>query len=110
MCFGEMAKKLDKAYDTGDFFEDLKKRSWRSLNSYTHGGMLQIGRRYTKNQLLNNYSDKEIYEMSTSVTTVVLVMISVFLKKHGHADLGQKIDALVETYGPAADRKKVETK
>lgn len=101
--FGGIAKALDAAYNTGDFFENLKTRSWKALNSYTHGGMLQIGRRYTKHDLVNNYAEGEIYEMCSAVTTVVLVMISVFLKKHGHGDLGSEIDKLVETYGPVAD-------
>jgi len=108
--FAEIAKALDCAYGTGDFFQDLKTRSWKALNSYTHGGMLQIGRRYTKHELVNNYSEGEIYEICSAVTTVVLVMISIFLKKHGHADLGEEIDALVETYGPVADGKKAVTK
>lgn len=108
--FGEIAKALDTAYNTGDFFENLKTRGWKALNSYTHGGMLQIGRRYTKHELVNNYAEGEIYELCSAVTTVVLVMISVFLKKHGHADLGTEIDALVEIYGPLADAKKAVTK
>jgi hypothetical protein len=43
--FGEIATALDGAYGTGDFFQDLKTRSWKALNSYAHDGMLQIGRR-----------------------------------------------------------------
>jgi hypothetical protein len=108
--FGEIAKALDTAYSTGDFFENLKTRSWKALNSYTHGGMLQIGRRYTKQELINNYSEQEIYEICSAVTTVVLVMISVFLKKHGHGGLGLEIDKLVETCGPVADGTKAVTK
>jgi hypothetical protein len=107
---GEIATALDGAYGTADFFQDLKTRSWKALNSYTHGGMLQIGRRYTKNELVNNYSDTEVYEICSAVTTVVLVIISVFLKKHGHGDLGLQIDKLAETYGPLADGPKINAK
>jgi hypothetical protein len=109
VTFGAMAASLDGAYGTEDFFQDLKTRSWKALNSYTHGGMLQIGRRFQKHEVLNSYNEGEIYEITTSVTTVVLVLISVFLKKHGHADSGKEIDALVETFGPVADGQK-ETK
>ncbi len=108
--FGDIAKKLDAAYGTGDFFENLKTRSWKALNSYTHGGMLQIGRRFTNNELVSNYSDAEIYEICSAVTTVVLVLVSVLLKKHGNRDLALEIDALVETYGPVADGKKTVAK
>jgi hypothetical protein len=106
LSFGKMAEALDKAYGTDDFFQDLKARGWGSLNSYTHGGMQQIGRRFVKNEVANNYSEGEIYEMTTSVTTMVLLAISCLLKKHGYTDSGDKIQALMETYGPLEDAKK----
>src|ERR1700722_907488 len=108
--FGDIAAALDKAYDTGDFFENFKKRAWKALNSYTHGGMQQIGRRFTKHEVLNNYTEGEIYEITTTAKTLVLVLLSLFLKKNGNADSGKEIDALVETFGPVADGKKSMTK
>lgn len=104
--FGEIATALDNAYETGDFFQDFKTRTWKHLNSYTHGGMHQIGRRFIKNEVANNYSDEEIYEITTTVTTIVLLAILSFLKRHGHVDSGDQIQALMETYGPVADGKK----
>lgn len=104
--FGAIAVALDNAYDSGDFFEDFKTRTWKHLNSYTHGGMLQIGRRFLKHAVANNYSEEEIFEMTTTVTTIVLLTISSLLKKHGHVDSGDQIQVLVETYGPLVDAKK----
>jgi hypothetical protein len=104
--FGDIAMALDNAYGMGDFFQDFKTRAWKHLNSYTHGGMHQIGRRFLKNEVANNYSEDEIYEMTTSVTTIVLLAISIFLKKHGHAASGDEIQNLLETYGPVVDRRK----
>jgi hypothetical protein len=107
--FGQIATALDSAYGMGDFFQNFKARAWKHLNSYTHGGMHQIGRRFTKNEVANNYSDEELYEMTTSVTTIILLTISFFLKRHGHIDSGDKIQALLETYGPLVDGKKLTT-
>jgi hypothetical protein len=107
--FGDIATALDIAYSTGDFFHDFKTRAWKHLNSYTHGGMHQIGRRFVKQEIKNNYSDEEIYEMTTSVTTIVLLVIMSFLKTQGHADSGDQVQALMETYGPLADGKKQAT-
>lgn len=101
--FGEIAAALDKAYNMGDFFYDFKTRTWKHLNSYTHGGMQQIGRRFVQHEVANNYSEEEIYEMTTTVTTIVLLTISFFLKRHGHSEAGDEIQALLNTYGPAAD-------
>ncbi len=103
--FGDIATALDNAYGMRDFFQDFKTRTWKHLNSYTHGGMHQIGRRFVKDSVANNYSDEEIYEMTTSVTTIVLLAISFFLKRHGHADSGDQVQALLETYGSLVDGK-----
>jgi hypothetical protein len=106
LLFGEIAKALDDAYDQegmNDFFQDFKTRAWKHLNSYTHGGMHQIGRRFVKHEVVNNYSAEEIYETTTSVTTIVLLVISLFLQRHGHADSAYQIYALIGTYGPVAD-------
>jgi hypothetical protein len=105
VAFGEIATALDNEYDMGDFYQDLKTRSWKHLNSYTHGGMHQIGRRFVNGEVANNFSEKEIFELTTTVTTIVLLAISFFLKKHSHVDSSDLIQALLETYGPRADGK-----
>jgi hypothetical protein len=91
LTFRDIATALDTAYNMEDFFEDFKKRAWGDLNSYTHGGMQQIGRRFVQHEVVNNYSEGELYEMTTSVTTIILIAISFFLKKHGHAESGNKV-------------------
>jgi hypothetical protein len=106
LTFEEIAVALDNAYGMGDYFQDLKTRAWKILNSFTHGGMQQIGRRFIKHEVANNYSDEEKYEMTTTATTTVLLAISFFLKRHGYADSGNEVQALLETYGPVADGKK----
>jgi hypothetical protein len=103
LTFGEIAAALDAAYNMAGFFQELKDRTWRQLNSYTHGGMLQIGRRFTKNEVANNYSDDEIYEVTVTATTIILLTISFFLKRNGHADSRDTIQSFLETYGPLAD-------
>jgi hypothetical protein len=67
-------------------------------------------RRFVKHEVANNYTEEEIYEMTTTVTTIVLLAISFFLKKHGHVDSGNEIQALLETYGPVPDGRKAKTK
>ena len=85
------------------FFQDFKTRTWNHLNGYTHSGMQQIGRRFVRHEVVNNYTEEEIYQMTTTVTTIVLLTISFFLKRHGHLDSGNEIQVLLETYGPVAD-------
>jgi len=101
----QMAEAIDPAHNAGDFFQQFKKQVWKALNSYTHTGMLQLGRRFTKHEVVNSYGEGEIYEMTTVVTTCVLVVISRFLAKQGHPDDAKAIDLLIETYGPVETMK-----
>jgi len=68
--------------------------------------MHQIGRRFVKHEVATSYPEDEIYEMTTTVTTMVLILTSFFLKKQGPLDSGDEIHALLETYGPVADKKR----
>jgi hypothetical protein len=102
----QIAEAIDPAHNTDTFFQDFKKQAWKALNSYTHTGMLQIGRRFSGHEVVNSYTEAEIFEMTTTATTCVLVVISRFLAKQGHPDDAKAIDALLETYGPVADGQK----
>ena len=106
---GEIAAALDLAHDTGDFFQDFKKGAWNALNSYTHGGMLQLGRRFTKHDVANNYSERGIYGMTTTLTTCVLILISRFLARQGHASDAKEVDELLRTFGPWSEVEKETT-
>jgi hypothetical protein len=98
----ELADEIDAEYLGEGFFADLKKRSWNALCSYAHNGMLQLGRRFTGHLLKPAYSDGEIYEVTTSTTTVILALISKFLAVQNHVESSKATEQLVESYGPAA--------
>jgi hypothetical protein len=97
----ELACAIDAGYHAEDFFEDLKRCSWDALNSYTHTGMLQLGRRFREHNVEPSYTDAQIVEITTAVTTCVLLLVGKFLAVQNHADECRAAEALVETYGPA---------
>jgi hypothetical protein len=47
--------------------------------------------------------------LTTTVTRIVLLAISLFLKKHGHVESGDETQALIVTYGPVAEGTKAAT-
>ncbi len=105
LTFQKIAEALDPAHNTGNFFQGFKAQ-WRDLNSYTHGGMRQIERRFTKHEVANNYSDRVISNMTTLTTMCVVVLLSRFLAKQGYAADANAIGDLLETFGPWADAKR----
>ena len=104
----QLAEAIDKTYTAGTFFVDLLDRAWSALCSYTHTGVLQLGRRFTGNVIKPAYNDQEIIEVSTSATTFVLLLVGKFLAVSGYADECMEVEALISTYGAAALRGKRE--
>jgi hypothetical protein len=105
----QMAREIDQAYRAGDFFEDFKNRSWNALCSYTHTGLLQLGRRFTEHTTEPSYTDEEVVEISTSSTTSILLLAGKFLAVQGHDKDCIEVEQLTETYGPALERVKTES-
>jgi hypothetical protein len=97
---GTMAKAIDVAYGSGDAFSDLKKRSWDALNSYTHNGMLQLGRRFTKAEAKTSYTDAQKSEIMETVTTCILILVGSFLDQRGFVKERNEIDQVMTGYGP----------
>jgi hypothetical protein len=78
LTFGEMSAAIDATCGI-DFFSDFKKRSWNPLNSHTHTGILQIGRRFTGNALVPSYTDGEVTEMLRMSTIFILLLVRPYL-------------------------------
>lgn len=96
-----MAKEIDKAYGSGNSFDDLKKREWNALNSYTHNGMLQLGRRFTERELA--YTDAQRAEIMSAVTKCVLMLIALFLSRRGFVHECSEVEKLISSCGPMSE-------
>jgi hypothetical protein len=97
----EMADAIDTRTGLGKFFSDLKDRGWKPLNSYTHTGLLQLGRRFTGHKLEPSYKEEEVFQITTMAATCVLMLIRPFLAAYKHDQEAARIDKLGTTYGPA---------
>ncbi|HET9183497.1 MAG TPA: hypothetical protein VFP59_15280 [Candidatus Angelobacter sp.] len=100
----QMARAIDELHQAQGFFTDLKNRGWAGLCSYTHTGLLQLGRRFTDDNVGPSYRDGEIFEVTTTVTTCILLLVGRFLIVQNHGDDSREVEALNRTYGPVAQR------
>jgi len=98
----QMADAIDDKYRAEGFFVDLRQRAWPHLCSYAHTGMLQLGRRFTDHALIPRYSDGEIVEITTSITTCILTMTSKFLAQLNLGSEALVAEQLIGTFGRAA--------
>ena len=75
-----MTTTIDKEYNTDNFFKILKSKSWKHMNSYTHSGNLQLGRRFTDDYIQPNYSNEEILEVLNNIDTLLSLFETGFFK------------------------------
>lgn len=107
MNMTSMATAIDAATgcdpnDTQRFsFTDLKNRGWKALCSYTHGGLLQLDRRFWSHKGEPGYSEDEFVEITTTCTTCVMLLVGTFLKSQGRGAESQAVEALIigDAYG-----------
>lgn len=102
LTMAQMADAIDDKYRAEGFFTDLKKRAWPALNSYTHTGMLQLGRRFTGHKVQPSYRDSEIMAVTTTMTTCILLLASKFLAVQNYPEDSREMERLLGTYGAAA--------
>ena len=76
----DMTILIDKEYNTDNFFNELKSKSWKHMNSYTHSGDLQLGRRFTNDYIKPNYSNEEILEVLNNIDTLLSLFKIGFFK------------------------------
>jgi hypothetical protein len=95
LSFGAMSAAIDKVCGI-DFFKPFKVKSWEALNSYTHTGILQLGRRFTGDRLEPSYKDGELIEVVHTSTIAIIMLVRPFLVKHGQHDAAKEIDKLAE--------------
>ena len=62
--FGELVQEIEKldGFDEG-VLSDIKIKTWKTLNSFTHSGYAQVVRRNTESTIEPNYTDAEKIEL-----------------------------------------------
>ena len=62
--FGRMIEAVEKHPDFSDkLLSQIQRSSWKAINSYTHGGMLQLSRRINGGIIEPNFDPDEIVEL-----------------------------------------------
>jgi hypothetical protein len=76
-----IGKEIDAYFKSDEVFENFLKEARVALHSYTHAGMMQLGRRFTGTDLKANYSEGEIVEV-IRVSASAVFMVNNLVTKH----------------------------
>lgn len=81
--FTDVGPQIDKAFGLGSFMVDFLKGASKTLHSYTHGGILQVGRRFDGSDLKPRYTDGEITEVIHTTTSAIFMATNLVTKHFG---------------------------
>ena len=95
---GKMVSEIDTAFRTDGFFEEIKKQSWKAMNSYTHSGIRQLSRRFEQGRISPNYSEDEIKEVIDGATTAVILIARLFCVIMGKSQEADEANKLIENF------------
>ena len=94
----DMAQSIDEKYASDTFFSTLRDSSWAAMCSYTHSGLLQVGRRFTGNIIKPNYSEGAILEALNSTNWVIIFIIRLYFIGTNQIPEVKEIEKLILEY------------
>jgi hypothetical protein len=96
---GTMVEQIDEAYQTGDFWQIIKKNSWEAMNDYTHSGVRQLNRRFTEDSVEPNYEPGEIIEALNNTNMGLLMMAFFFFNVFKKREKAKTVRKMIMEYG-----------
>ena len=94
-----MVEAVDKAFGTGSHFADIKKQGWKAMNSFTHGGLLQLTRRFSGRRVEPNYKPGEIEEVVNSTTAAILNFALLLIASPERTRQAREVEDLLIAFG-----------
>ncbi len=103
VSFKNIGAKIDADFGLGDLMERfLNEVTRNALHSYTHSGLLQLGRRFDGNDIKPNYSDEEIIEVVRVTSSAVFMVTNLVTKHFGLEEAWKKVGQMFEEWGKHA--------
>jgi hypothetical protein len=98
--FKAIGPRIDADFELEHLMEKfLNEVTRNALHSYTHSGILQLGRRFEGNDLKPNYPDEEITEVIRVATSAIFMVTNLVTKHFGFEDDWKKVGELFGGWG-----------
>lgn len=98
--FKAIGAKIDAEFGLDHLMENFLNEVTRSaLHSYTHSGLLQLGRRFDGHDIKPNYSDDEVIEVIRVTTSAVFMVTNLVTKHFGFEEDWKNVGQMFEGWG-----------
>lgn len=98
LSFGDLINEIEGQPDFADkMLSHLKHSSWKAMNSYTHGGMLQLSRRVKDGGTIEpNFDPEEIAEVLMASGLFALIALRQIARLSNNQNLVSEIEAKLD--------------
>ena len=98
--FTQIGAKIDADFDLDHLMENFLNDVTRSaLHSYTHSGLLQLGRRFDGNDIKPNYGDDEIVQVVRVTTSAAFMVTNLVTKHFGFEEDWKRVGRMFNEWG-----------
>ncbi len=94
-----MAGAIDKNYASDGFFSRIKSKSYGTMSSYIHTGLLPVSRRYTGSILQPNYEPEELKEIINCTTIYMLLLARLVFMSNEILTETKEIEDIIKNLG-----------
>ena len=101
--FKQIGPRIDADFGLGQLMEKFLSDVTRSaLHSYTHSGLLQLGRRFDGDDIKPSYSGEEIVEVVRVTSSAVFMVTNLVTKHFGFEDDWKRVNETFAEWGKHA--------
>ena len=92
--FGELVASVEKAQNWPDTLSKVKSNIWKAMNSYTHGGYMQVVRHYDGSSIMPNYTSEEIEEMAKFSAMIAFLTYVQIIRMSNNREKDKSVEEL----------------
>lgn len=97
--FGDLVSAVEDALNWPDTLSKVKSNVWNALNSYTHGGYMQVTRHYDGSSIIPNHTYEEIEEMGKFSAMMAFLTFCQIIGMSNNREKDKAVEELYEQAG-----------
>ena len=92
--FAELIAAVEEEQEWPDTLSKIKSKIWRAMNSYTHGGYMQVERHYDGSSIMQIYSPEEKEEMTKFSSMIAFLAYAQVIDMSNNREKDKSIEDL----------------
>ena len=97
--FGDLVSAVEMALDWPDTLSKIKVNLWKAMNSYTHGGNMQVTEHFDGSSIMQNHDPEEIEEMAKFSGMIAFLTFTQIIEMSNNREKDKAVEELYSQIG-----------